>query len=69
MHVCVAEYNAMLDGDMTPEEKTQVMGDNILRLLAVHLQTRLLPFDARHALTSPGGPVRLHLLWLASTDR
>ena len=37
MHVCVAEYNAMLDGDMTPEEKTQVMGDNILRLLAVHL--------------------------------
>jgi hypothetical protein len=36
MHVCVAEYNALLDGEVTPEEKAQVMGGNLLRLLAVH---------------------------------
>jgi hypothetical protein len=35
MHVCVAEYNALLDGEVTPEEKAQIMGGNILRLLAV----------------------------------
>ena len=33
MHVCVAEYNALLDGEVTPEEKAQIMGGNILRLL------------------------------------
>ncbi|MCX5644110.1 MAG: hypothetical protein NTZ17_05420 [Phycisphaerae bacterium] len=33
MHVCVAEYNALLDGEVTLEEKAQVMGGNILRLL------------------------------------
>jgi hypothetical protein len=33
MCVCVAEYNALLDGEVTPEEKVQVMGGNLLRLL------------------------------------
>ena len=33
MHVCVVEYNGLLDVDMTPEEKAQIMGGNILRLL------------------------------------
>jgi len=33
MHVCVAAYNALLDGEVTPEEKAQIMGGNILRLL------------------------------------
>jgi len=36
MHVCVAEYNALLDGEVTPAEKAQIMGSNLLRLLAVH---------------------------------
>jgi predicted TIM-barrel fold metal-dependent hydrolase len=35
MHVCVAEYNALLDGEVTSAEKAQIMGENILRLLAV----------------------------------
>ncbi len=35
MHVCVAEYNALLHGEMTAEEKAQVMGGNLLRLLGV----------------------------------
>jgi predicted TIM-barrel fold metal-dependent hydrolase len=35
MHVCVAEYNALLDGEVTPEEKNQVMGSNLLRLLGL----------------------------------
>ncbi len=33
MHVCVAEYKALLDGEVTPEEKAQIMGGNLLRLL------------------------------------
>jgi len=33
MHVCVAMYNALLDGEVTPEQKAQIMGGNILRLL------------------------------------
>jgi hypothetical protein len=32
----VAEYNALLDGEVTPQEKAQIMGGNLLRLLAVH---------------------------------
>ena len=36
MHVCVAEYNILLEGEVTPEEKAQVMGGNLLRLLAIH---------------------------------
>jgi predicted TIM-barrel fold metal-dependent hydrolase len=32
MHVCVAEYNALLESEVTPEEKAQVMGGNLLRL-------------------------------------
>ncbi len=35
MHVCVAEYNALLDGEVTPEEKNQIMGGNLLRLLGL----------------------------------
>jgi predicted TIM-barrel fold metal-dependent hydrolase len=35
MHVCVAEYNALLDGEVTAQEKAQVMGGNLLRLLAL----------------------------------
>lgn len=33
MQGCVAEYNALLDGEVMPEEKVQVMGGNLLRLL------------------------------------
>ena len=33
MHVCVAEYNALLDGEVTPQEKAQIMGGNLLRLV------------------------------------
>jgi len=33
MHVCVAMYHALLEGEVTPEQKAQIMGDNILRLL------------------------------------
>ena len=33
MHVCMAMYNALLDGAVTPEQKDQIMGGNILRLL------------------------------------
>lgn len=33
MHVCVAEYDALLDGEVAPEQKAQIMGGNILRLL------------------------------------
>jgi hypothetical protein len=29
----VAEYSALLDSEVTPEEKAQVMGGNLLRLL------------------------------------
>ena len=29
----IAESNALLDGEVTPEEKAQVMGGNLLRLL------------------------------------
>ena len=32
-HVRVAEYNALLDGEVTAEDKAKIMGDNILRLL------------------------------------
>ncbi len=37
MHVCVAEYNALLDGEVTAQEKAQIMGGNLLRLLAIRL--------------------------------
>ena len=33
MHVEVAKYHALLDGEITPEEKQQVMGGNIVRLM------------------------------------
>jgi hypothetical protein len=26
----------LIDGEVTPEDKAQIIGDNILRLLAVH---------------------------------
>jgi predicted TIM-barrel fold metal-dependent hydrolase len=35
MRVCVALYNALLDGEVTPEEKAQIMGGNLLRLLGM----------------------------------
>ena len=35
MHVCVAEYNALLDGEVTQEERDQIMGGNLLGLLGV----------------------------------
>jgi predicted TIM-barrel fold metal-dependent hydrolase len=35
MHVCVAMYDALLDGEVTPQEKAQIMGGNLLRLLGV----------------------------------
>lgn len=36
MRVCVAEYNALLEGEATQEGKAQVMGGDILRIFAVH---------------------------------
>ena len=35
MHVCVAMYDAMLDGEVTSEEKAQIMGGNVLRLFGL----------------------------------
>lgn len=35
MHVCVAEYNALLDEEVSPTQKAQVMGGNLLRLFGV----------------------------------
>jgi predicted TIM-barrel fold metal-dependent hydrolase len=35
MHVCVAEYNALLDGEVTAQQKAQIMGGNLLRLMGV----------------------------------
>ena len=35
MHVCVAEYNALLDGEVTAQEKAQIMGGNLLGLLGM----------------------------------
>ncbi len=34
-HVYITEYHALLDGEVTAEEKAQVMGGNLLRLLGV----------------------------------
>jgi predicted TIM-barrel fold metal-dependent hydrolase len=35
MHVCVAMYNALLEDEVTKEEKAQIMGGNILRLFGL----------------------------------
>ena len=35
MHVEVAKYNALLDGEIPPEEKQAVMGGNIARVLGI----------------------------------
>ena len=35
MHVEVAKYNALLDGEVTPEEKELIMGGNIARILGL----------------------------------
>lgn len=32
MHVCVAMYDAMLDGEVAKDEKAMIMGGNILGL-------------------------------------
>ena len=37
MHVEVARYNALLDDEITPEEKQQVMGGNIARLMGLDI--------------------------------
>lgn len=37
MHVEVAKYNALLDGEVTDEEKNLIMGGNIARLLGIRL--------------------------------
>jgi predicted TIM-barrel fold metal-dependent hydrolase len=33
MHVEVAKYHALLDGEVAPEQKQQIMGGNIARLM------------------------------------
>jgi hypothetical protein len=35
MHVKVAKYHALLDGEVMPEEKQQIMGGNIGRLMGL----------------------------------
>jgi predicted TIM-barrel fold metal-dependent hydrolase len=35
MHVCVACYNALLDGEVTKREKARIMGGNILELFGL----------------------------------
>ncbi len=35
MHVYVAEYHALPDGEVTAQEKTRIMGGNLLRLLGL----------------------------------
>ena len=35
MHVCVAMYDALLDGEVPKEEKAQIMGRNILELCGI----------------------------------
>ena len=35
MHVCVAMYDALLDGEVTAGQKGQIMGGNLLRLFGV----------------------------------
>lgn len=35
MHVCVAMYDALLDGEVTKEEKAKIMGGNILGLCGI----------------------------------
>ena len=35
MHVCVAMYEALLEGEVTSEGKAQVMGGNLLRLFGL----------------------------------
>jgi predicted TIM-barrel fold metal-dependent hydrolase len=35
MRVEVAKYNALLDGEVTPEEKQMIMADNIARLMGL----------------------------------
>ncbi len=40
MHVEVAKYHALLEGEVTPEAKQQVMGGNIARLLGLETAKR-----------------------------
>jgi predicted TIM-barrel fold metal-dependent hydrolase len=40
MHVEVAKYHALLDGEVTPEEKQQIMGGNIARLMELKIAWR-----------------------------
>ena len=35
MHVCVATYNALLEGEATAQERADIMGGNLLRLLGL----------------------------------
>jgi hypothetical protein len=37
MHVEVAKYHALLDGEITPEEKQLVMANNIIRLFRLKI--------------------------------
>jgi predicted TIM-barrel fold metal-dependent hydrolase len=40
MHVEVAKYHALLEDEVTEEEKKQVMGDNIARLVGLDIAQR-----------------------------
>ena len=37
MHVELAKYNALLDGEVTPEEKQMIMAGNIARLMGIEM--------------------------------
>jgi predicted TIM-barrel fold metal-dependent hydrolase len=35
MHVCVSMYDALLDGEVTKDQKAKIMGENVLELCGI----------------------------------